>query len=1219
MKGMLAALWKKHFKLLISVAIIAALGFGMTAGLSCGNDSLKRSLDNYLSDYNYPDAVITTEVTTIDTADRLRAIEGVDSCYPRLYAETIMRDSEGKNFTVRAFTYTEEELQGFVYWSQADVGEEAVLVEDKFAESNNINAGDELSFRIDGEYRSYPVAGVISRPETIYAKINDDSWGLNYDFGYVYIPLAMVKKEYEKVYSEKKTELDEKSGEFDTETASAKELLDEKLGELNDATNLLDEQKQAFDSAKLEADAMQKTLTDKRDDLTVSLRTLNAKKAQLNTAISTLTEKEAELLSQYSSLKEAKEGLQTIDESLADLYRMKNNLNDDNVLSTIDELSALIPTLNLPVVSANVSALRARVIAARESGDINEIASSSAELASYMANLEVQVNADYAYLSSTQVASKVVMISSSGELPTDDAEYNEIAAALARYNDEPITSPTQLASVYYSTLRSLATLKEAMGRSDLQAISASLNSIPSDQYASDLSTILQALDMQAQSGDSSDDTLSGLYRGTLNTINSAISELESRRAQIVSELNANGVKESQIDDTLIQIRNGVAQCRTQRTKAQNGIAEIDSGITQINDGIAEIDDTLEEIRSQLSENSTKLDDAEKEIASNETELNRRTAIALKERTEIEQELKDAYALLDENEGYDHLCNEFLLYFDEDADPDKTLADAVAALDDLKVKKSYTYADSAVKLRIDENLDPLYTMMYILPSFFYVVILIVVFLFMSMIIKQSRREIGILRALGFTRGQVRLLFCRISLVVSFGGILLGVLVGAGLELYIGGFFSDFFSLPDFRFGVSPIGLFFATFLTVAVTQLATLISTGSIARIMPDEAMSRQVRSSAKIPAFLRLLINRLSPMTKFSAISLMRNKGRFVISTLCIAASSMLIFVSVSFIASKNHTMHQVFDERIHYDCQIFTEEIPSDEMISMLNGLDYIESLEVFSYYETDVSANGKSKSVVINAIDENSPHIGITDGAGRELDLVPGGIILERNTVNTLGVGIGDEVTVNGKTLTVCAISDQATNRIQYMTYADTEGMISPDLGCIVCNYSGDRKQELLTLLLDTDEYLYAVFTASIFKDNSELFAAYDLAAWILIGFAIVIGFVIVLNTLITNLHENKKELAILRTLGFQQSEISFSRFKQAAAQFVLSCIISFPLSAVVTKYALSLLTTVLNEFVYSSGLWEFALTGGLVFIYLVISHIAAMRSMKKWDITEIVKDKE
>ena len=228
MKGMLSAIRKKHIKLLVSVAIIASLGFGMAAGLICGYNSLKHSLEDYVTSYDYPHAVITTEVTTVSQAEKIKDAGGVSDCDARLFADTTVKDTSGSNYSVRAFSYTQEERQRFVYWSTAETAEDSVLVEFKFAQSNNIKAGDTLSFRVNGEYRDYKVGGIVSRPETLAAKINDNSWGINYDFGYVYVPASLLKKEYEKDYAEKKAGLDKKSSDFESEAEKASKLLDEK-------------------------------------------------------------------------------------------------------------------------------------------------------------------------------------------------------------------------------------------------------------------------------------------------------------------------------------------------------------------------------------------------------------------------------------------------------------------------------------------------------------------------------------------------------------------------------------------------------------------------------------------------------------------------------------------------------------------------------------------------------------------------------------------------------------------------------------------------------------------------------------------------------------------------------------------------------------------------------------------------------------------------------
>ena len=384
-------------------------------------------------------------------------------------------------------------------------------------------------------------------------------------------------------------------------------------------------------------------------------------------------------------------------------------------------------------------------------------------------------------------------------------------------------------------------------------------------------------------------------------------------------------------------------------------------------------------------------------------------------------------------------------------------------------------------------------------------------------------------------------------------------------------------------------------------------------------MSRPAPETSEIPKFVQKLTAKASPMTKFSVTILLRNKLKFGLSVICIAASVMMIFSSLAFITSKNYLLHQIYDERIRYDCQIFFEHTPSDDLVRRLESLDYTDRLEKVAYYTADITAGEKSASAVVNAISKDSRLVGITDAEGDELKVEQGGIILERHTADKLGVSKGDTVTFEGRQLTVTAISDQCVNRIQYIAYEDTTYMSKPDLGCIVCTLTGDCKQELLTVLFDTDDYQYSAFASSLYDYNTQLFATYDLAAWIVIAFAVTIGFVIVLNTMLTNLYESKKELAILRTLGFQRREISRSRLSQALLQFFLACLIGLPLGALLAKAALASISTPHTEYIYVGSAADYLFTAGIILAYLVVSHIFSMRTMKKWDINELVKDKE
>ena len=218
-----------------------------------------------------------------------------------------------------------------------------------------------------------------------------------------------------------------------------------------------------------------------------------------------------------------------------------------------------------------------------------------------------------------------------------------------------------------------------------------------------------------------------------------------------------------------------------------------------------------------------------------------------------------------------------------------------------------------------------------------------------------------------------------------------------------------------------------------------------------------------------------------------------------------------------------------------------------------------------------------------------------------------------------MGDTIDIDGVPVKIEEISDQSISRFQYMSYQAAEKLGDVTLGSVICNISENDEQKLLGFLTEDDNYLYTVFTRLSYQGNEKIFKTYDLAAWIIIGFAIVIGLVIVINTAQTNLLEKKRELCVLRTLGFQHSEVSRKWFVQSFLQFVCSCIIGLPSGIYIARTALQKLSTEGREYVFANSFNEYIFTILLVLAYMVISHFIAMHSMKKWDMVESVKDKE
>lgn len=115
---------------------------------------------------------------------------------------------------------------------------------------------------------------------------------------------------------------------------------------------------------------------------------------------------------------------------------------------------------------------------------------------------------------------------------------------------------------------------------------------------------------------------------------------------------------------------------------------------------------------------------------------------------------------------------------------------------------------------------------------------------SIAVAQRRREIGILRALGASRGQIRTLFLVESglsgLVGSVLGLGFGVLLSRGLALYISGLIAGVYGLAErtTEIATEPRLMIFGLLMGVATSVIAGFIPARNAARVDPIQALQK---------------------------------------------------------------------------------------------------------------------------------------------------------------------------------------------------------------------------------------------------------------------------------------------------------------------------------------------------------------------------------------------
>src|SRR5262245_57148587 len=145
----------------------------------------------------------------------------------------------------------------------------------------------------------------------------------------------------------------------------------------------------------------------------------------------------------------------------------------------------------------------------------------------------------------------------------------------------------------------------------------------------------------------------------------------------------------------------------------------------------------------------------------------------------------------------------------------------------------------------EAMTAAYSMMVSISSVFALFIgMFIIYNSFAIAVTQRRSEIGILRALGATRGQIRVLFLTESavtgLIGSVGGLLCGLLIARGIAASISTLLSDFYGVAQRadEIATSPSLLALALGIGIATSIVAALIPAWQAARVDPVQALQK---------------------------------------------------------------------------------------------------------------------------------------------------------------------------------------------------------------------------------------------------------------------------------------------------------------------------------------------------------------------------------------------
>lgn len=464
-----------------------------------------------------------------------------------------------------------------------------------------------------------------------------------------------------------------------------------------------------------------------------------------------------------------------------------------------------------------------------------------------------------------------------------------------------------------------------------------------------------------------------------------------------------------------------------------------------------------------------------------------------------------------------------------------------------------YDTSTAKSSIDDMMKTIRSICNSFPVIIYIVGLFFMILFVSQVIRNRSRDIGLLVALGHSRKEVVLIFFRYLVILLIPGVIVGSVLGFLVTVIISGLFVDMYTLPRvlYRFDATRYAVMILT--EVVLCILSCILSTFLIITSDPAEAMSGGKAKVGQAPAVIRGL--KIDPIIKAGLSSLFRDRRRTILSILAISACIFLSAGSLEYLIGFTDAIPRTFGKRYTYDALIHVENGRED--LSAIENIRGVAKAEPVLSFMTDLKAGDSTMRIKVSAIPEDSQLI---VPYTKDYARVPlsSGVILDEWTASQMGISIGDVVTIEGVGVPVTGTARNLVDRTEYISFETAEkmGHKVPDTVAVKTDAGADR-EKVLKEIADLPGYNYMISYDQQLISQEDSTSLVKISITSLQATAILMGMIIVFIMVALSITERKHEFAVLIALGVQDAKFAGMIIVENLVIFALAALIAFPVA--------------------------------------------------------------
>lgn len=513
---------------------------------------------------------------------------------------------------------------------------------------------------------------------------------------------------------------------------------------------------------------------------------------------------------------------------------------------------------------------------------------------------------------------------------------------------------------------------------------------------------------------------------------------------------------------------------------------------------------------------------------------------------------------------------------------------------------------------------------VFPLAAYAVAALIVMTTLTRMIDNQRLQLGTLKSLGFSSGQIERHYLSYAAIPSIIGAVTGTLIGHYWFPFV--IWDMVLGEYEYPYRLEPaisLPAWGITLLIVCMSTLICMIAYRKSARECTAALLRPKPPQDGK-----RLLLERITPLWKSLSFNgkmicrnLFRSKLRTLMSFVGILCCNALLIASLGLQDSISQTVYRHYQNSLAYQYRANLND-KADSAESYENRLD-AQKVECIMEKSATASLRGRQRTVPVTVVREDQTML-LLGPDETLIPILPGTIAVSEKFAESMNAVVGDTITLQlpaDDEPVSLEIGQIIVNNFSLGIYMTKGTWLSLRKGSFVPTaiQLDEPTQDCLAQLKDMEE------VDSI--DNTDDQAAQALIAlnmisaifYLLMVIALALAFVICYNMGLINFSERTREYATLKVLGYHQKEIRSLILRENAIITAVSILLSIQPGIVLTKLILKIAETETARYVNHTKLSSILLSCIITWTFSAFIQRLLAHKVRGIDMVEALKSVE